>query len=162
MRVIHQSIAKGHQFENCSFYKVLYGRQTELARFARSQYITLWKLKFPKWRRFAILWCMTLTIGPLTNFGLLFLVVCFVFVFDQTLVEQLYRDQSLYHRKGVFWVESLLWQTSDSYTRRIWLKLSDKSRQHARNRFICFVCSVTAEDSTYLQSTINWSNRAIR
>ena len=30
------------------------------------------------WWRFAILWCMTLTIGPLTNFGLLFPVVfCF-------------------------------------------------------------------------------------
>ena len=36
---------------------------------------------------FAILCCMTLTIGPLTNFGLLFPVVCFVFVFDQTLAE---------------------------------------------------------------------------
>ena len=29
VRVIHQSIAKRHHFENCSFYKVLYGRQTE-------------------------------------------------------------------------------------------------------------------------------------
>ena len=27
VRVIHQSIAKRHQFEKCSFQKVLYGRQ---------------------------------------------------------------------------------------------------------------------------------------
>ena len=26
VRVIHQSIAKRHQFENCDYYKVLYGR----------------------------------------------------------------------------------------------------------------------------------------
>ena len=38
---------------------------------------------------------MTLTIGPLTNFGLLFPVMCFVFVFDQTLVGHLYRDEGL-------------------------------------------------------------------
>ena len=37
------------------------------------------------WWRFAILWCVTLTIGPLTNFGLLFPVVCFVFVSGQAL-----------------------------------------------------------------------------
>ena len=35
---------------------------------------------------------MTLTIAPFTSFGLLFLVVCFVFVFDQTLVEHLYKS----------------------------------------------------------------------
>ena len=34
---------------------------------------------------FTILWCMSLTIGPLTNFGLLFPVVCFVFVSGQAL-----------------------------------------------------------------------------
>ena len=38
---------------------------------------------------------MTLTIGPLTDFSLRFPVVCFVFVFDQTLVEHLYRGKSL-------------------------------------------------------------------
>ena len=32
-----------------------------------------------------ILSCMTLTFGPLTNFGLLFPVVCFVFVSGQAL-----------------------------------------------------------------------------
>ena len=32
-----------------------------------------------------ILWCMTLIIGPLTQFGLLFPVVCFVFVSGQAL-----------------------------------------------------------------------------
>ena len=43
-----------------------------------------------------MLWCMTLTIiGPLTNFDLLFPVMCFVLVFDQTLVGQLYRDKGL-------------------------------------------------------------------
>ena len=41
--------------------------------------------------RFEILWCMpALTIGSLINFGLLFAVVCFVLVFDQTLVEHLF------------------------------------------------------------------------
>ena len=55
--------------------------------------VTLQKLQFPKWQHFMILWWMTPTIGPLTNFGLLFLVVCFVF--DQTLVEPLYHDKSL-------------------------------------------------------------------
>ena len=36
---------------------------------------------------------MTLTIGPLTNSGFLFPVLCFVLVLDQTLVEHLYRDK---------------------------------------------------------------------
>ena len=31
------------------------------------------------------LWCMSLTIDPLTNFGLLFPVVCFVFASGQAL-----------------------------------------------------------------------------
>ena len=35
-------------------------------------------------------------IGPLTNFGLLFPVVCFVFGFDQTLVEHLSSDKVEY------------------------------------------------------------------
>ena len=44
---------------------------------AHLPYKTLYKLQFLNWGCFAILWCMTLTIGPLTtcNFGLLFLVV---------------------------------------------------------------------------------------
>ena len=46
-------------------------------------------------------WCMTLTIGPLTDFSLLFPVVCFVFVFDQTLVEHLYRGKSLLFALGM-------------------------------------------------------------
>ena len=38
---------------------------------------------------------MTLKIGALTKLGLFFPVVCFIYVFDQTLVEQLYRDKGL-------------------------------------------------------------------
>ena len=38
---------------------------------------------------------MTLKIGALTKLGLLFSVVCFIYVFDQTLAEQLYRDKGL-------------------------------------------------------------------
>ena len=40
--------------------------------------------------------CMSLIIGPLTNFGLLFPVVCFVFVSGQPLPEHQYRDKGLY------------------------------------------------------------------
>ena len=39
---------------------------------------------------------MTLKIGALTKLGLFFLVVCFIYVFDQTLAEHLYRDKGLY------------------------------------------------------------------
>ena len=39
---------------------------------------------------------MTLTIDSLTNFGMLFPVVCFMFVFDQTLAEHLYCDKALF------------------------------------------------------------------
>ena len=35
---------------------------------------------------------MTLKIGALTKLGLFFPVVCFIHMFDQTLAEQLYRD----------------------------------------------------------------------
>ena len=36
---------------------------------------------------------MTLKISALTKLGLFFPVVCFIYVFDQTLAEQLYRDK---------------------------------------------------------------------
>ena len=38
-------------------------------------------------KRFAILYWTTLKIGPLPNFVLFFSLMCFMFVFDQTLVE---------------------------------------------------------------------------
>ena len=38
---------------------------------------------------------MTLKIGTLTKLGLFFPVVCFIYVFDQNVVEQLYRDKGL-------------------------------------------------------------------
>ena len=46
--------------------------------------------------------CMTLIIGPLTKLGLLFPVVCFVLVFDQTLVGHPYHDNGVYILK-VWW-----------------------------------------------------------
>ena len=54
-------------------------------------------MKFPKWWRFAILWWMTLEIGPLTNFILFyfFALVHFIFVFNQTLVQHLYCEKGL-------------------------------------------------------------------
>ena len=73
-RVTDQSTLKCHHFENCNFYKDLYG---ERARHACSAHLP--------YKTFAILWCMTLTTGPLTNFGLLFPVVWFVFVSGQAL-----------------------------------------------------------------------------
>ena len=45
---------------------------------------------------------VTMQIGPLTKLGLLFLVVCFIHVFEQTLAEQLYRD------KGYGWSTEVL------------------------------------------------------
>ena len=45
---------------------------------------------------------VTMQIGALTKLGLLFLVVCFIHVFDQTLAEQLYRD------KGYGWSTEVL------------------------------------------------------
>ena len=39
---------------------------------------------------------MTLKIGARTKLGLLFPVVCFINVFDQTAAEQLYRDKGLF------------------------------------------------------------------
>ena len=99
VRFINQSIAKRHQFGNCSFYKILYCWQVEWARLARSPYRTLLRLKFPKWRHFAILWWMALKIGPLTNFGLLFSLACFMLCFDQTIVELLYCGK-VYYRES--------------------------------------------------------------
>ena len=45
---------------------------------------------------FVVLWSVTLKIGVLTKLGLFFPVVCFIYVFGQTLAEQLYRDKGLY------------------------------------------------------------------
>ena len=43
-----------------------------------------------------VLWSVTLKIGARTKLGLFFAVVRFIYVFDQTLAEQLHRDKSLY------------------------------------------------------------------
>ena len=40
-------------------------------------------------------WSVTLTTGALTKLGLFFQAVCFIYVFDQTLAEQLYHDKGL-------------------------------------------------------------------
>ena len=48
---------------------------------------------------------MTLKIGALSKLGLFFPVVCFSYVFDQTLAGQLYRD------KGLFWACDYLFTT---------------------------------------------------
>ena len=40
---------------------------------------------------FTVLWSVALKIGALTKLGLLFPVVCFIYVFDQILAEQLYQ-----------------------------------------------------------------------
>ena len=45
---------------------------------------------------------MTVTIGPLPNFVLFFSLVCFMFVFGQTLVEHLYCNKGLFRSKGPF------------------------------------------------------------
>ena len=42
---------------------------------------------------------MTLKIGALTKLGLFFPVTCFIYVFDQTLAEQLCRDKGLFSIK---------------------------------------------------------------
>ena len=42
-----------------------------------------------------VLWSVTLKIGALTKLGLFFLVVCFIYVFDQTLAEQLHCEKGL-------------------------------------------------------------------
>ena len=44
---------------------------------------------------------MTLKIGARTKLGLLFPVVCFINVLDQTLAEQMYRDKALLHQLEV-------------------------------------------------------------
>ena len=43
-----------------------------------------------------VLWSVTLKIGALTKLSLFFPVVCFIYVFEQTLAEQLYHDKGLY------------------------------------------------------------------
>ena len=52
-------------------------------------------LKTTKWWHFTVLWSVTLKIGTLSRLGLLFPVVRFIYLFDQTLAEQLYRDKGL-------------------------------------------------------------------
>ena len=42
-----------------------------------------------------VLWSVALKIGVLTKLGLFFPVVCFIYVFHQTLAEQLYHDKGL-------------------------------------------------------------------
>ena len=49
------------------------------------------KLQFSKWLHFTVLWSVTLNISAPTKLGLVFLVVGFIHVFDQTLAEQLYK-----------------------------------------------------------------------
>ena len=44
-----------------------------------------------------VLWSVALKIGAFTKLGLFFPVLCFIYVFDQTLAEQLYRDKGLFH-----------------------------------------------------------------
>ena len=56
--------------------------------------------------------CITLTTGLLTNPGLLFPGVCFVFVFDQTLKEHLCRDKSLFYSQITrFYADYQTWPT---------------------------------------------------
>ena len=43
-----------------------------------------------------VLWSVTLKIGALTKLGLFFPVVFFIYAFDQTSAQQLYRDKGLY------------------------------------------------------------------
>ena len=95
VRVIHQSIAKRRHFGNFNFYKVLYGKPCPFSLFAIQNLI---KYTISNWWHFVILWCTSLTIGSLTNFGLLFPVVCFVAVSGQALYELSYpRDKGLLH-----------------------------------------------------------------
>ena len=42
-----------------------------------------------------VLWSVTLKSGALTKLGLIYPVVCFIHVCDQTLAEQLYHDKGL-------------------------------------------------------------------
>ena len=44
------------------------------------------------------IWSVSLKHGALTKLGLFFPVVCFLHVFDQSLVEQLYRDKDLFSK----------------------------------------------------------------
>ena len=43
-----------------------------------------------------VFWSVAQKIGALTKLGLFFPVVCFIYMFNQTLAEQLYRDKGLY------------------------------------------------------------------
>ena len=70
------------------------------------------KIEMSKWWCFTILWCMTLTTGPLTNFGWLFPMVWCVFVFDQTLVEHLCIMYSIPWQRSIVnsaWVVTSRW-----------------------------------------------------
>ena len=78
-RVTDQSTVKCHHFENCTFYKVLYGEQVRLARSVHLPYKPYDNRNFKLMALRALVYA-SLTIGPLTNFGLLFPVVCFIFV----------------------------------------------------------------------------------
>ena len=84
VRLIHQSIAKRHQFENCDYCKVSYGK------FAIQILI---KITISKWWHFTVLWSVTLKISALTKLGLFFPVVCFI---SHVFAEQLYRDKGLW------------------------------------------------------------------
>ena len=81
---------KRQQFENCDYYKVLYGRSAE-----RASLQNLFQNDGTSW--YVGVW---LKIGTLTKLGLFFPVVCFIpDVFDQTLVEQLHRYKGQLGRK---------------------------------------------------------------
>ena len=70
------------EFENCSFYKVLYGRQNECMQ-------NLIKIEISK----MIALCDTLVDESENCFKIV--LKSFMFVFDQTLVEHLYCDKGL-------------------------------------------------------------------
>ena len=74
-RVTDQSTTKCHHFENCNFYKDLYGERARLICHTKPYNNRNFQIDGAS--RYFGVW---LTIGPLTNFGLLFPVVCIVFV----------------------------------------------------------------------------------
>ena len=56
-----------------------------------------------------VLWSVTLKIGALTaKLGLFFLVVCFIYMFNQTLADQLYRDKGPIETNAIHQGEALL------------------------------------------------------
>ena len=86
---MHESIAKRHQFENCDYCKVLYGRWAERAHHTKP-YKNYNFQNDGTSGHFTVLWSVTLKIGAVSKLGLFFPVVCFIHVFGQTLAEQLY------------------------------------------------------------------------